>query len=215
MVNNYPHPSMVYVVDDDPSIRRAIRRLLRGIGLETELFGSAKEFLSHSRPNVPSCIILDVRLPGISGLDLQHTLIASGIHIPVIFITSHGHISMAVRAMKAGAVDFLQKPVRDQDLFDAVKAALHSDQVRREREEEIAILRQRLADLTVREQEMLPLVVSGMPNKAIAAVIGMSVQTVKVHRSRLTRKMCAKSVVQLIGMAEKLEIAGLKEKSRQ
>jgi RNA polymerase sigma factor (sigma-70 family) len=206
---------MVYVVDDDPSIRRAIRRLLRVIGLETELFGSAKEFLSYNRPNVPSCIILDVRLPGISGLDLQHALIAEGVHIPVIFITSHGHISMAVRAIKAGAVDFFQKPVRDQDLFDAVKTALLSDQVRQEREEETAILRQRLADLTVREQEMLPLVVSGLPNKAIAAVIGMSVQTVKVHRSRLTRKMCAKSVVQLIGMVEKLEIAGLKEKSRQ
>jgi FixJ family two-component response regulator len=206
---------MVYVVDDDPSIRRAIRRLLRVVGLETELFGSAKEFLSHSRPNVPSCIILDIRLPGISGLDLQHALIAAGIHIPVIFITSHGHISMAVRAMKAGAVDFLSKPVRDKELLDAVKAALRSDQIRQEREEETAILRQRLAGLTVREQEMLPLVVSGLPNKAIAAVISMSVQTVKVHRSRLTRKMCAKSVVQLIGMVEKLEIAGLMEKSRQ
>jgi FixJ family two-component response regulator len=196
--------SIVFVIDDDPSIRRAIKRLVGSVGLETELFGSAKEFLATCRPNVPSCMILDVRLPGMSGMDFQHELREAQIHIPIIFITSHGDIPMSVRAMKMGAVEFLPKPFRDQELLDSVQVALERDKARRLHEGEIAEIQKRVASLTPREREVLPLVVSGLPNKRIADVIGTSETTVKVHRSQLTRKMSANSFADLVRMAEKL-----------
>jgi FixJ family two-component response regulator len=196
--------SIVYVIDDDPSIRRAIKRLVGSVGLETELFGSAKDFLTACQPNVPSCMILDVRLPGMSGIDFQHELLEARIYIPIIFITSHGDIPMSVRAMKMGAVEFLPKPFRDQELLDSVQVALERDRARRLHQSEIAEIQKRVASLTPREREVLPLVVSGLPNKRIADVIGTSETTVKVHRSQLTRKMSAKSFADLVRMAEKL-----------
>jgi FixJ family two-component response regulator len=195
---------IVFVIDDDPSIRRAIKRLVGSVGLETELFGSAKEFLATSRPNVPSCMILDVRLPGMSGIDFQHELLGAQIYIPIIFITSHGDIPMSVRAMKMGAIEFLPKPFRDQELLDSVQVALERDRARRLHQGEIAEIQKRVASLTPREREVLPLVVSGLPNKRIADVIGTSETTVKVHRSQLTRKMSANSFADLVRMAEKL-----------
>src|SRR5437667_10081403 len=163
---------IVFVVDDDPSVRRAIKRLVGSVGLEVELFGSAQEFLRSKRPDAPSCLVLDIRLPGISGLDFQRELAQANIHIPIIFITAHGDIPMTVRAMKAGAVEFLTKPFRDQDLLDAIQVALERDRARRQQEAEIAVLRERFESLTPREREVLPLVVSGLLNKQIAAEIG-------------------------------------------
>jgi FixJ family two-component response regulator len=201
-----PPTAIVFVIDDDPSVRRAIKRLLTSVGLESELFGSATEFLSHKYVDGTSCIVLDIRLPGMSGLELQQELKKSGNDIPVIFITSYGDIPMTVRAMKAGAVDVLPKPFRDQDLLDSIQVALERDKATRLRNIEISALRARFAALTPREREVLPLVVSGLPNKQIAAVIGTSVTTVKVHRSQLTRKIGANSVADLVRMAEKLKI---------
>jgi len=198
--------SVVFVVDDDPSVRRAIKRLVKSVGLQVELFGSAQEFLRSERPNAPSCLVLDIRLPGISGLDLQRELPAANIHIPIIFITAHGDIPMTVRAMKAGAVEFLTKPFRDQDLLDAIHFALERDYSRRLQEAEVAKLRDRYELLTPREREVLPLVVSGLPSKQIADAIGATEATVKVHRSQLMRKMGANSVADLVRMAEKMEI---------
>lgn len=197
---------IVYVIDDDASLRRAIRRLLESVGLEVALLGSAKEFLSAHRPDVPSCMILDVRLPGMSGLELQRQLAANGIHIPVIFITSFGDIRMSVRAIKAGAVEFLPKPFRDQELLDAVQLALEKDRGRRRNQEAARKLRTRFEFLSPRERQILPLVVSGMLNKEIAAQIGASEATVKVHRSQLTRKMGARSLAELVRMAARLGI---------
>ena len=197
---------VVFVVDDDPSIRSAIKRLVESVGSHVELFASATEFLDHHFPNVPSCVVTDIRLPGISGLDLQRRLLQSNNDIPIIFITAHGDISMSVRAMKAGAVEFLTKPFRDQDLLDAIHYALERDRVRRHQEVEIASLRERLESLTPREQEVLPWVISGLLNKQIAAEIGATEATVKVHRSQLTRKMGAESLADLIRMAEKMGI---------
>jgi FixJ family two-component response regulator len=199
--------AIVYVIDDDPSIRQGIKGLLGSMGLETKFFGSAKEFLSNNLPDVPSCMILEVRLPGMNGLDLQDVLIEARTQIPMIFITSHGDIPMAVRAMKAGAVNFFPKPFRDQDLLDSVQEALERDRVRRHHEAEILELRERFESLTAREREVLPLVTSGLPSKEIAAVIGTSVTTVKVHRSKLTRKIGARSIAELVRMATKLDIA--------
>jgi len=196
----------VFVVEDDPSMRTAIKNLLRSVGLEAQLFASAQEFLSADRPDVPSCLILDVRLPGLSGLDLQRELSASNVDIPIIFITAHGDIPMSVRAMKAGAVEFLTKPFRDQDLLDAIQAALAQDHVRRQKDSEIAELRSRFQSLTSRERELLPLVVSGRSNKEIAAEIGTSEITVKVHRGHLMRKMRARSLASLLRMATDLKI---------
>ena len=199
---------IVFVVDDDPSVRRAIKRLIGSIGLQVELFGSAQEFLRGERPEVPSCLVLDIRLPGISGLDFQRTLANANIHIPIIFVTAHGDIPMTVRAMKAGAVEFLTKPFRDQDLLDAIHVALERDRARRQQEAELATLRKRLETLTPREREVLPLVVSGLLNKQIAAEIGTSETTVKVHRSQLMRKMGANSLAELVRLAEKIGIPG-------
>ncbi len=193
---------IVFVVDDDPSVRHAIKRLLGSVGLQVELFGSAQEFLRSKRPDAPSCLVLDVRLPGISGLDFQRELAEANIHIPIIFITGHGDIPMSVRAMKAGAVEFLTKPFRGQDLLDAVQLAIERDRARRQREAEMATLRERFESLTPREREVLPLVVSGLRNKQIAAEIGTSETTAKVHRSQLMRKMGAESLADLVRTAE-------------
>jgi RNA polymerase sigma factor (sigma-70 family) len=192
------------VVDDDASLRDALKSLIRSVGLQVELFGSTQEFLQRKGPNVPSCLVLDIRLPGTSGLDFQRKLIEANISIPIIFITGHGDIPMSVRAMKAGAVEFLTKPFRDQDLLDAIHTGLERDRTRRRRESEIATLRERFEWLTPREREVLPLVVSGLPNKQIAAEIGTSETTVKVHRSQLMRKMGASSLPELVRMAERL-----------
>src|SRR5580658_5150606 len=202
--------SIVFVIDDDASLREALRSLIRSVGLQAELFGSAQEFLKRKPPNVPSCLVLDIRLPGTSGLDFQRKLAEANISIPIIFITGHGDIPMSVRAMKAGAIEFLTKPFRDQDLLDAIHTGLERDRVRRQRESEIAALRDRFEWLTPREREVLPLVVYGLPNKQIAAEIGTSETTVKVHRSQLMRKMGANSLPELVRMAERLGMPALK-----
>jgi FixJ family two-component response regulator len=196
--------SIVFVVDDDASLRDALKSLIRSVGLQVELFGSTQEFLQRKGPNVPSCLVLDIRLPGTSGLDFQRKLIEANISIPIIFITGHGDIPMSVRAMKAGAVEFLTKPFRDQDLLDAIHTGLDRDRARRRRDSEVAALRERFEWLTPREREVLPLVVSGLPNKQIAGEIGTSETTVKVHRSQLMRKMGASSLPELVRMAERL-----------
>jgi RNA polymerase sigma factor (sigma-70 family) len=196
----------VFVVDDDLSIRNALKNLLRSVGLEARLFGSAQEFLDYGNPEITSCLVLDVRMPGMSGLDLQKELRKADIPIPIIFITAHGDIPMAVRAMKAGAVDFLLKPFREQDLLDAIQLALTRDRERRDRENEVASLRKKFQELTPRERELLPLVVSGRSNKEIAAAIGTSEITVKVHRGNLMRKMQAESFAELLRMAAELKI---------
>ena len=198
--------NLVFVVEDDPSMRNALNNLLRSVGLEAQLFSSANDFLIANRPDVASCLILDVRLPGLSGLDLQRELAAANIHIPIIFITAHGDIPMSVRAMKAGAVEFLPKPFRDQDLLDAIQASLAQDRVRREKESEAADLNKRFQTLTARERELLPLVVSGRSNKEIAVEFGTSEVTVKVHRGNLMRKMNAGSFADLVRMASDLRI---------
>jgi len=196
----------VFVVEDDPSMRNALKNLLRSVGLEAQLFASAQEFLDTAKPDGPSCLILDVRLPGLSGLDLQRELLSAKIHIPIIFITAHGDIPMSVRAMKAGAVEFLTKPFRDQDLLDAIHVALAQDRIRCEKESELAELHDRLRSLTSRERELLPLVVSGRSNKEIAAEFGTSEITVKVHRGNLMKKMQAGSFADLVRMAADLKI---------
>ncbi len=200
--------AVVFVVDDDASVRRAIKRLVESVGLRVELFGSPQEFLASERPDLPNCLVLDIRLPGMSGLDFQRELAEADIQIPIIFITAHGDIPMTVRAMKAGAVEFLTKPFRDQDLLDAIQQGLERDRARRSQEAEVAILRGRFESLTPGERKVLPLVVSGRPNKQIAAEIGTSEATVKVHRSQLMRKMAADSLPELVRMSEKIGISG-------
>jgi FixJ family two-component response regulator len=199
--------AIVFVIDDDASIREALESLVRSVGLQVETFRSPREFLKMQLPQVASCLVLDVRLPGVSGLDFHRQLAEAKIQIPVIFITGHGDIPMSVRAMKAGAVEFLTKPFRDQDLLDAIQLSLKKDRARREREGEISILKQRFQSLTPREQEVLPWVVSGKLNKQIAAELGTSEATVKVHRSQLMRKMGAESLADLVRMADKMKIS--------
>ena len=198
--------SMVFVVDDDPSVRRGLKRLIGCVGLQVELFGSGQEFLASEHPNVPSCLILDIRLPGISGLNLQRRLAEADIQIPIIFITAHGDIPMTVRAMKAGAVEFLTKPFRDQDLLDAIDLALERDRTRRQQEAELAVLRERFECLSPREREVIEMVVSGMLNKQIAAQLGTAENTVKVHRSRAMEKMQANSLADLVKMIQRLQV---------
>jgi FixJ family two-component response regulator len=197
-------PPIVFVVDDDPSVRRAIQRLVESVGLQVAHFGSAKEFLRNGRSDAPSCLVLDVRLPGISGLDFQRELAEANIHIPIIFVTAHGDIPMTVRAMKAGAVEFLTKPFRDQDLLDAVQVALERDRARRQKEAGIATLRDRYESLSAREREVVAMVVSGQLNKQIAAEIGTTENTVKAHRGRAMEKMQAESLADLVKMVERL-----------
>jgi RNA polymerase sigma factor (sigma-70 family) len=199
--------SIIFVVDDDPSVRRAIKRLIGYVGLQVELFGSAQEFLASKLPNVPSCLVLDIRLPGISGLNLQRQLANANIQIPIIFITAHGEIPMTVQAMKAGAVEFLTKPFRDQDLLDAIHLALEKDRVRRQQETGLAALRERFESLSPREREVVAMVVSGMLNKQIAAEIGTAENTVKVHRSRAMEKMQADSLADLVKMIQRLQVS--------
>jgi FixJ family two-component response regulator len=195
---------VVFVVDDDPSVGRAIKRLVESVGLQVVHFGSAQEFMRSERPDAPSCLVLDVRLPGISGLDFQHELAVTNTQIPIIFVTAHGDIQMTVRAMKAGAIEFLTKPFRDQDLLDAVQVALERDRARRQKEAGIAALRDRYESLSSREREVVAMVVSGLLNKQIAAEIGTTENTVKAHRSRAMEKMHADSLADLVKMIERL-----------
>jgi RNA polymerase sigma factor (sigma-70 family) len=197
--------AVVFVVDDDASVRSSLKFLLSTVGLQVESFDSADTFLRKNPQDAPSCLVLDVRLPGLSGLDFQRELAARKIHIPIIFLTGHGDIPMSVRAMKAGAVEFLTKPFRDQDLLDAVRIALERDRARREEEKEVVVLQRRFDSLTSREREVLSMVVSGMLNKQIADQLGTAESTVKVQRSRALEKMHAESLVDLIRMIEKLK----------
>ena len=204
--------SIVYVVDDDSSVREAIKSLIRSVGLRVETFGTAQEFLKSARPDAPGCVVLDVRLPGLSGLDLQRELAANGINLPVIFITGHGDIPMSVRAMKAGALEFLTKPFRDQDLLDAILQALERDLSARQQRSETAELRERFDSLTAREREVMGLVVSGLLNKQIAGELGTSEVTIKIHRSQVMKKMGAGSLAELVRMTEKLGIPAAKDR---
>ena len=204
---------IVFVVDDDVSIRQALTNLLRSVGFNVQTFGAAAEFFSSNRPEAPACLVLDVRLPGSSGLDLQRQLIEAKIRIPIIFITGHGDIQMSVRAMKAGAVEFLTKPFRDQELLDAVQQAIDRDRAHRQERREIADVERRYSSLTARERQVLELVVQGMVNKQIGDELHISEPTVKLHRARLMQKMQAESLAGLIHMADRLGIGA--GKSRQ
>ncbi len=197
---------VVFVIDDDASMRDAVSRLLNAVGLTVQTFASAREFLAGRLPDVPGCAVLDVRLPGLSGLDLQREMVERGIHIPVIFITGHGDIPMSVQAMKAGAVEFLTKPFRDQDLLDAVRSGIQLDRQGRKERAELAELRDGLRQLTPREREVMSLVVAGLLNKQIALRLGTSEKTIKIHRSHVMQKMRADSLADLVKMSQKLGI---------
>jgi FixJ family two-component response regulator len=199
---------IVFVVDDDSSMREALVDLITSVGLFVEAFKSAREFLEHRRRDAPACLVLDVRLPGLSGLDLQRELVRTEAPLPIIFITGHGDIPMSVRAIKEGAVEFLAKPFRDQDLLDAIQHALEIDRTARQERSMVAAVRRRYESLTKREREVMRLVVSGLLNKQIAGELGSSEVTVKMHRGQVMRKMKAQSLVQLVRMAEKIGITG-------
>jgi len=197
---------IVFVIDDDAAMRETLGSLFRSVGLRVELFGSAREFAEFRMPDIASCLVLDIRLPGVSGLEFQTELAAKDIRIPIIFMTGHGDIPMSVKAMKAGAIDFLTKPFREQDILDAVIRSLERDQERRDSEKGVAELRSRFASLTSREQEVIALVLDGLMNKQIAAKLGVSEITVKVHRGHMMQKMKARSVIELVAMADRLGI---------
>jgi len=199
--------AMVFVVDDDAPMRESLKNLIRSVGLRVELFSSAQEFLRSKRLDLPSCLVLDVRLPGLSGLDLQKRTTEAGMEIPIIFITGHGDIPMSVRAMKAGAVEFLTKPFRDQDLLDSIQEALERDRKAREEQAALQELRSRFASLTPREREVMERVVAGLLNKQIGAELGTSETTVKIHRHQVMEKMGAGSLPELVRMADRLGIA--------
>jgi RNA polymerase sigma factor (sigma-70 family) len=207
MTNGSDDNPIVYVVDDDPDVREGLSDLFQSVGLGSEVFGSATEFLKKKLPDQVSCLILDVRLPGLSGLDFQSELAAAQIKIPIIFITGHGDIPMTVKAMKAGAVEFLTKPVREQDLLDAVRSALERDRSRREYDQETRVLRARFDELSARERQIMALVTSGLMNKQIAGEIGVSEVTVKVHRHNVMKKLGAKSLAELVRIADLLGVS--------
>jgi len=198
---------IVFIIDDDAGMRQAIQDLVESVDLRAECFTTGEEFLRKQRTSDPCCLVLDVRLPQMSGLDFQHRLAEIGLQIPIIFITAHGDIPMSVKALKSGAVEFLTKPFRDQDLLDAIQQALQRDRAAREQQAEITALHERYETLTAREQEVMPLVVSGMLNKHIAAKIGASEATVKIHRGHVTEKMQAGSLIELVRMADKLKLS--------
>ena len=213
-MNPYSHKNpvtctapLVYIVDDDAPLRESLGSLLRSIGLQVQLFSSVAGFMQYPRPDLPSCLVLDVRLQGTSGLDCQRELVAANVQLPIVFMTGHGDIAMTVRAMKAGAVDFLAKPFREQDLIDAVAAAHQQDRLRREAERNHQHLLERYITLTPREQQVMALAASGLMNKQIAAEIGLSEITVKIHRGQAMRKMSARSFADLVRMAQALELA--------
>jgi FixJ family two-component response regulator len=201
---------IVFVIDDDESMRRALANLFQSVGLRVEVFGSASEMLQSKLPDVPSCLVLDIRLPGLSGLDFQAELAKANIHIPIIFMTGHGDIPMTVRAMKGGAVDFLTKPFRDQDMLDAVVMAIERDRKRREVEKVVVNLQTLFETLTSREREVLALVATGLMNKQIAAELGLAEITVKIHRGHIMKKMGARSLADLVRKAEMLGINRIK-----
>jgi FixJ family two-component response regulator len=201
---------VVFIIDDDASVRDGVGDLLRSVGLDVHSFGSTHNFLRSTRPNLPGCIVLDVRLPGASGLEFQRVLADSNIHLPVIFISGHGDIPMSVKAIKSGAIEFLTKPLREQELLDAVQAGIERDRARYHRAKIVDELQGRLNALTSRERDVLPLVVTGRPNKQIAYQLQLSEMTVKVYRSQVMRKMRARSLVDLLRMADKLGISAAK-----
>ena len=200
----------IFVIDDDLSVRQSLESLIKSVGWRVRTYGSAQEFLGSGHLEAPGCIVLDVRLPGLSGLDLQQALLRAKSHLPVIFITGHGDIPMSVQAMKAGAVEFLPKPFREQDLLDALKLALDRDRITRQQRAELAALRARYDSVTPREQQVMGLLVTGLLNKEIAATLGVSEVTIKVHRSQIMQKMQADSLANLVRMAERLGIPASK-----
>ena len=210
-----PETPIVLVVDDDAAVREALSRLLRSVGLEARLFASTAELLEHKFPEAPCCLVLDIRLPGVSGLDFQTRLTNANIHVPVIMVTGHGDIPMSVRAMKGGAVDFLTKPFRDQDMLDAVAQAIERDRKRRDGEKSLADLRGLFESLTAREREIMALVTSGLMNKQVAGELGLSEITVKIHRGHIMRKMGVRSLADLVRAAEALELHQAEKSSAQ
>jgi FixJ family two-component response regulator len=213
-INALPEAPIVLVVDDDQDVREGLSSLFRSVGLEPRLFGSTAEFLKHKLPEAPCCLVLDIRLPGVSGLEFQTQLAKANIHVPIIMMTGHGDIPMSVRAMKAGAVDFLTKPFRDQDMLDAVAQAIERDRKRRDSEKSLAEVRGLFESLTTREREIMALVTSGLMNKQVAGQLGLSEITVKIHRGHIMKKMGVRSLADLVRAAEALELHHTEKSTR-